>query len=63
MTEQKDKDQSRSGQPQPAVEPLTHAPKCGAVSGLHVCDREPGHAGSHRAYLEQHDEVVFWEEL
>ena len=24
------------------------------------CDREIGHAGSHRGYLEQVDEAVFW---
>lgn len=33
---------------------------CGAVSGIHTCDRDLGHTGSHRAYFEQHDEVVFW---
>lgn len=29
------------------------------LNGTH-CDREPGHAGSHRGYLEQVDEAVFW---
>ena len=25
-----------------------------------VCDRAKGHAGHHRAYMEQVDDVVFW---
>lgn len=36
---------------------------CGARSGgplALVCDREPGHPGSHRGYLEAHDEPLFW---
>jgi len=24
------------------------------------CDRERGHAGDHRAYLSEHDVVLFW---
>lgn len=38
---------------------------CGATrsvpgaAGL-VCDKAPGHAGDHRGYLEQQDEVLFW---
>lgn len=34
-----------------------HPAGCGTTF---VCDREPGHKGSHRAYDEAHDEVVFW---
>lgn len=25
-----------------------------------ACDKEPGHEGQHRAYVAQHDIVVFW---
>ena len=34
---------------------------CGAFtrSGV-VCDREPGHVGDHRGYVEEVDEAVFW---
>jgi hypothetical protein len=37
---------------------------CGAVNIDHapmlVCDREPGHPGEHRDWVEQHDAVLFW---
>jgi len=34
--------------------------RCGDVRDGLVCDRERGHVGNHRGYLEQHDEVLFW---
>lgn len=37
---------------------------CGALSGapdLLICDRESGHDGMHRGYVDEHDEVLFWE--
>lgn len=38
------------------------AHRCGArFTGITlVCDREAGHAGSHRGYNEQIDEPMFW---
>ncbi len=45
-------DQSRSGQPQPAVAPLTHAATtetCRANHGPFVCTEPLGHAGAHIA--------------
>ena len=40
----------------------THDLTCGAVlpPTRFVCDREDGHDGQHRTYLETVDEVVFW---
>lgn len=42
-------------------------PKCGAVAPAVIgivcvvtCDRELGHKGPHRGYVEQVDDVLFW---
>lgn len=38
--------------------------QCGAarvgLPALLICDRESGHKGEHRGYVEEHDDVLFW---
>ncbi len=46
----------------PPIEPSVTVTPCGATyPGWDMaCDKEAGHLGQHRAYVEAHDIVVFW---
>lgn len=34
--------------------------RCRSIANGIRCDRENGHSGQHRGYIEQYDDVVFW---
>ena len=62
------------GRPRPCADAINVAPRhhmsasiepvplCRSIDTLYrlTCDREVGHPGAHRGYLEEHDEVLFW---